>query len=184
VLMEAPSAGPRPALGTPASMCRGYAKRPILAADEPRYRPRSPALPGNARHPHRPRRQARRCRERVTCRRQPRNRPECRASRHDDRCTRRNKVDVMWTEVAPTLRQISARNADRLSFPLQIAASPLSDSNRRPLPYHGSALPAELRGRCASGYRVRGALGDQRGGGAWRDAPERCWTALRSSSPR
>src|ERR1700751_992957 len=25
--------------------------------------------------------------------------------------------------------------------------SPLSDSNRRPLPYHGSALPAELRGR-------------------------------------
>ena len=26
-------------------------------------------------------------------------------------------------------------------------ASPLTDSNRRPLPYHGSALPAELRGR-------------------------------------
>src|SRR5215217_7295793 len=25
--------------------------------------------------------------------------------------------------------------------------SPLPDSNRRPLPYHGSALPAELRGR-------------------------------------
>ncbi len=25
--------------------------------------------------------------------------------------------------------------------------SPLSDSNRRPLPYHGSALPTELRGR-------------------------------------
>src|SRR3954451_2275715 len=24
--------------------------------------------------------------------------------------------------------------------------SPLPDSNRRPLPYHGSALPAELRG--------------------------------------
>jgi hypothetical protein len=28
-----------------------------------------------------------------------------------------------------------------------IRPSPLSDSNRRPLPYHGSALPAELRGR-------------------------------------
>jgi hypothetical protein len=28
-----------------------------------------------------------------------------------------------------------------------IRQSPLSDSNRRPLPYHGSALPAELRGR-------------------------------------
>src|SRR5260221_14289243 len=25
--------------------------------------------------------------------------------------------------------------------------SPLTDSNRRPLPYHGSALPTELRGR-------------------------------------
>src|ERR687890_1743186 len=28
-------------------------------------------------------------------------------------------------------------------------ASPLPDSNRRPLPYHGSALPTELRGRAA-----------------------------------
>ena len=27
--------------------------------------------------------------------------------------------------------------------------SPLPDSNRRPLPYHGSALPTELRGRGA-----------------------------------
>src|SRR4051794_31606804 len=27
--------------------------------------------------------------------------------------------------------------------------SPLTDSNRRPLPYHGSALPTELRGRTA-----------------------------------
>ena len=31
----------------------------------------------------------------------------------------------------------------------QFVPSPLSDSNRRPLPYHGSALPAELRGRSA-----------------------------------
>ena len=29
--------------------------------------------------------------------------------------------------------------------------SPLPDSNRRPLPYHGSALPAELRGRGPAG---------------------------------
>jgi hypothetical protein len=28
-----------------------------------------------------------------------------------------------------------------------LTESPLTDSNRRPLPYHGSALPAELRGR-------------------------------------
>src|SRR4051812_46846746 len=29
--------------------------------------------------------------------------------------------------------------------------SPLPDSNRRPLPYHGSALPTELRGRRGQG---------------------------------
>lgn len=29
----------------------------------------------------------------------------------------------------------------------RLRESPLPDSNRRPLPYHGSALPAELRGR-------------------------------------
>ena len=33
------------------------------------------------------------------------------------------------------------------SKPANCRQSPLSDSNRRPLPYHGSALPAELRGR-------------------------------------
>jgi hypothetical protein len=42
---------------------------------------------------------------------------------------------------------------------LLIQRSPLSDSNRRPLPYHGSALPAELRGRSGSAYRVRRAHG-------------------------
>src|SRR5205823_3954715 len=36
--------------------------------------------------------------------------------------------------------------------------SPLSDSNRRPLPYHGSALPAELRGHGASVSRWRRIL--------------------------
>jgi hypothetical protein len=30
---------------------------------------------------------------------------------------------------------------------LQIEESPLTDSNRRPPPYHGGALPTELRGR-------------------------------------
>jgi hypothetical protein len=30
-----------------------------------------------------------------------------------------------------------------------LVESPLPDSNRRPLPYHGSALPTELRGRRA-----------------------------------
>jgi hypothetical protein len=34
-----------------------------------------------------------------------------------------------------------------ITKPLEITRSPLPDSNRRPLPYHGSALPTELRGR-------------------------------------
>ena len=31
-----------------------------------------------------------------------------------------------------------------------VSSSPLTDSNRRPPPYHGGALPTELRGRCSS----------------------------------
>ena len=31
--------------------------------------------------------------------------------------------------------------------------SPLTDSNRRPPPYHGGALPTELRGRDVTGYQ-------------------------------
>jgi hypothetical protein len=52
-----------------------------------------------------------------------------------------------------------------------LTGSPLSDSNRRPLPYHGSALPAELRGRLqrfpglsASLRRSRAATGLQNPG--------------------
>src|SRR3954447_20094148 len=30
--------------------------------------------------------------------------------------------------------------------------SPLTESNRRPSPYHGDALPTELRGRAEAGY--------------------------------
>ena len=37
--------------------------------------------------------------------------------------------------------------AAELAHRQALSASPLSDSNRRPLPYHGSALPTELRGR-------------------------------------
>src|SRR5262249_60378434 len=33
-------------------------------------------------------------------------------------------------------------------------ASPAPDSNRRPLPYHGSALPTELAGQGKSSYRA------------------------------
>ncbi len=37
----------------------------------------------------------------------------------------------------------------------RFSASPLTDSNRRPPPYHGGALPTELRGRGASVALVR-----------------------------
>src|SRR5215217_3534898 len=45
--------------------------------------------------------------------------------------------------------------------------SPLTDSNRRPPPYHGGALPAELRGRaadcsCDSALHLRGRGSVQR----------------------
>jgi hypothetical protein len=43
-----------------------------------------------------------------------------------------------------------------------IHPSPRTDSNRGPLPYHGSALPTELRGRSPGAYRVRGGGGPTR----------------------
>jgi hypothetical protein len=47
-------------------------------------------------------------------------------------------------------RPIAIRAAKRKSRPVRrLPESPLSDSNRRPLPYHGSALPTELRGQKA-----------------------------------
>src|SRR6266702_3335479 len=50
-----------------------------------------------------------------------------------------------------------------------ILQSPLTDSNRRPPPYHGGALPTELRGRgpdCSPGWGARrdGLRGCLRGG--------------------
>src|SRR5262245_39372630 len=43
--------------------------------------------------------------------------------------------------------------------------SPLTDSNRRPPPYHGGALPTELRGRATYGSRARArAAGPARSG--------------------
>ena len=51
-------------------------------------------------------------------------------------------VDAEWTRWPKTKETLRL-----MTKSLQIPESPLSDSNRRPLPYHGSALPAELRGR-------------------------------------
>ena len=49
-----------------------------------------------------------------------------------------------------------------LGWSARLRKSPLPDSNRRPLPYHGSALPTELRGHLQdfsgfSGFRCAGA---------------------------
>src|SRR5256714_11285470 len=48
--------------------------------------------------------------------------------------------------------------------------SPLTESNRRPSPYHGDALPTELRGRAPAGYRGpfdRSRAGTVTRGGGW-----------------
>jgi hypothetical protein len=57
--------------------------------------------------------------------------------------------------------------------------SPLPDSNRRPLPYHGSALPAELRGRkgllsAPLAHPVRGS---------WPPELQHCTRGLRPRQP-
>ena len=69
------------------------------------------------------------------------------------------------------------------------AWSPLTDSNRRPLPYHGSALPTELRGQktCKSASRSerQPRLGTTRNLESWSIAAKcrgcRCLAATRTS---
>ena len=60
-------------------------------------------------------------------------------------------VDAKWTP----RRGHAATRARKTASKQDIHQSPLTDSNRRPLPYHGSALPAELRGR----WQERSACG-------------------------
>jgi hypothetical protein len=58
-------------------------------------------------------------------------------------------VDAPWTSNA-----VSRATADNERAPKQRERrSPLTDSNRRPPPYHGGALPTELRGRDGTGYQ-------------------------------
>ena len=78
-----------------------------------------------------------------------------------DPSQRRRAVDVIReareavrTGAVPTEYPASRREEDggvslRRKVPSSSAfpESPLPDSNRRPLPYHGSALPTELRGQ-------------------------------------
>src|SRR3954454_196583 len=55
-------------------------------------------------------------------------------------------------QVAATRQRPESGQRKRSCFQ-DLWESPLTDSNRRPLPYHGSALPTELRGRA----RVQGS---------------------------
>ena len=55
-------------------------------------------------------------------------------------------------------------------------ASPLTDSNRRPLPYHGSALPTELRGRGRQDSRAAA----RPGACCAAVAPSQRWAAMRT----
>src|SRR5205823_13725091 len=57
----------------------------------------------------------------------------------------RQAVDLRWT---PRPRTV-ALPANKRSWPAGTSRSPLTDSNRRPPPYHGGALPTELRGQDA-----------------------------------
>jgi hypothetical protein len=75
---------------------------------------------------------------------------------HQLRRTARSSADAQCSPGAATtsaargsghrIRSAKEKTALQRGF-----SSPLTDSNRRPLPYHGSALPTELRGRGASG---------------------------------
>jgi hypothetical protein len=48
---------------------------------------------------------------------------------------------------SPHGRRVSTSGHKKSRCFQRLRKSPLTDSNRRPLPYHGSALPTELRGR-------------------------------------
>src|SRR5690606_9501852 len=66
--------------------------------------------------------------------------------------TRTADLSIMSRALSPAeLRRLDARGAREGSLPHDASGathpwSPVPDSNRRPLPYHGSALPTELTG--------------------------------------
>jgi len=75
---------------------------------------------------------------------------DIRRTRGGDMCPENS---ISWD----TFRAACQPRTTRFAGTLQ---SPLTDSNRRPLPYHGSALPAELRGRLQGlpGFAASAAL--------------------------
>src|SRR6476620_605225 len=62
----------------------------------------------------------------------------------------------------------AARSDDRTGWSVPVFPSPFTESNRRPSPYHGDALPTELKGRArrAVGDSTSLLAVDHEGGGA------------------
>src|SRR5919201_76248 len=59
-----------------------------------------------------------------------------------------------WTFRGRRHAPLSPRRPTELAQMQALPRSPLTDSNRRPPPYHGGALPTELRGRCGHSRRL------------------------------
>ena len=88
----------------------------------------------------------------------------------------RSRARARGSVAASADRGTRGRRATHPPKPLQLQAirlSPLSDSNRRPLPYHGSALPAELRGHAVPAYRVARAAAARPDSGGTPSLPDR-----------
>src|SRR5689334_19559421 len=74
-------------------------------------------------------------------------------------CERWRSPQVLWFSVTPPLRQNGDGQLNPQASSLQNRLSPLTDSNRRPLPYHGGSkshgtpvLQGLLRNTVACGY--------------------------------
>ena len=63
--------------------------------------------------------------------------------------------DKSVSVLCPSRRDMRLRGKHKPPVLQRFLGSPLTDSNRRPPPYHGGALPTELRGRVASVALVR-----------------------------
>ena len=59
-----------------------------------------------------------------------------------------NTYDDMVAVRYASQAELTRASGEKPAIPAP-SKSPLTDSNRRPPPYHGGALPTELRGRCA-----------------------------------
>src|SRR5712691_1477606 len=70
--------------------------------------------------------------------------------------TPRRSTSTPWTLRGRRKRQPSSTRTTERGAKQEERRSPLTDSNRRPPPYHGGALPTELRGQCGHSRRSPG----------------------------